>query len=443
MWYNPNTTSSFFFGARKETVMSSKRRDSKGRVLRNGETQRPDGMYMYRFNDAEGVRRTIYSWRLVASDKLPAGKRACEPLRELERQVARDADDLIKSFQAKGKTLNDLFSAYMEIKKELKLTTRAEYFRVYNRYLRKGLGLKNIASISYSDIKTLYQNLYASGKQAGTIHNVSAILSPVFTLAVRDGYIRANPARSVYAETAKHNGWSVPPKRHALTIEQQEAFIAFVRDSPMCAFYLPLFTTFLGTGCRVGELAALRWEDCDFSEDVISIRHSLAWCKPEGEDRRRFVITTPKTGAGKREIPMLREVRSALLRERVQQMSEGFSSIEIDGYSGFIFQSRNGKPLHSGVVNPIIRRIIKAYNEKETRQAALERRPAILLPHFSAHSLRHTFCTRFCENETNLKVIQEIMGHANIATTMDVYNEATMEKKKSSMESLEGKVRIS
>lgn len=66
-----------------------------------------------------------------------------------------------------------------------------------------------------------------------------------------------------------------------------------------------------------------------------------------------------------------------------------------------------------------------------------ENRDSILLPNFSCHHLRHTFCTRFCENETNLKVIQEIMGHADITTTMDVYAEATQEKKKASMTALQ------
>ena len=64
------------------------------------------------------------------------------------------------------------------------------------------------------------------------------------------------------------------------------------------------------------------------------------------------------------------------------------------------------------------------------------------LPHFSCHHLRHTFCTRFCENETNLKVIQEIMGHADITTTMDIYNEATKDKKMESFAGLEGKIKI-
>ena len=66
-----------------------------------------------------------------------------------------------------------------------------------------------------------------------------------------------------------------------------------------------------------------------------------------------------------------------------------------------------------------------------------------MLPHFSVHNLRHTFCTRMCENEPNIKIIQEIMGHRNIETTMDVYNEATKEKKMESFTRLEGKMSIS
>ena len=55
--------------------MSEKRRDSKGRILRDGEVQRSDGMYMYRYHDAKGVRRCLYSWRLVKTDKIPEGKK--------------------------------------------------------------------------------------------------------------------------------------------------------------------------------------------------------------------------------------------------------------------------------------------------------------------------------------------------------------------------------
>lgn len=65
------------------------------------------------------------------------------------------------------------------------------------------------------------------------------------------------------------------------------------------------------------------------------------------------------------------------------------------------------------------------------------------LPLCQVNYLRHTFCTRFCENETNIKVIQEIMGHADIGTTMNIYAEATEQKKKESFSNLEGKIKIS
>ena len=114
----------------------------------------------------------------------------------------------------------------------------------------------------------------------------------------------------------------------------------------------------------------------------------------------------------------------------------------VDGYSGFIFKSRYGTVLPPNGLNHVIDRIVKEHNKQETALAEKEGRPPLLIPHFSVHNLRHTFCTRFCENETNIKVIQEIMGHADISTTMDIYNEATKEKKMESFAGLEGKIKI-
>ena len=229
---------------------------------------------------------------------------------------------------------------------------------------------------------------YDDGLKPNTIHAVNTILHPIFTLAVRDGYIRSNPAYQVYAELKKQNAWG-QEKRHALTEQQQSAFVDYIRNSTKYRQWL-----------------------------------------------------TPKTKAGERVIPMLKEVRRALMEERLIQMQTGFNQTVIDGYSGFIFQNRNGGMRKPTEINKVINRIITDYNAEETSQAKKERREPILLPHFSVHNLRHTFCTRFCENETNLKIIQEIMGHANISTTMDVYNEATQEQKKTSFANLEGKIMI-
>ena len=93
-------------------------------------------------------------------------------------------------------------------------------------------------------------------------------------------------------------------------------------------------------------------------------------------------------------------------------------------------------------VNRAIKRIYEDYNKKEEETAKKENREPLLLPHFSCHHLRHTFCTRLCENESNLKVIQSVMGHSDIQTTMDIYAECTAEKKQEVFANLNGKIMI-
>ena len=109
-----------------------------------------------------------------------------------------------------------------------------------------------------------------------------------------------------------------------------------------------------------------------------------------------------------------------------EQEESGQCDVEIDGMTGFIFCNRFGN----------------VPNATEEVAAKKQHREAVLLPDFSAHHLRHTFCTRLCENETNLKVIQSVMGHKDIQTTMDVYAEATEQKKQESFERLAAKLDI-
>lgn len=149
-----------------------------------------------------------------------------------------------------------------------------------------------------------------------------------------------------------------------------------------------------------------------------------------------FSISLPKTEAGIRNIPMIDAVYDALQAELEDQKENEFNETEIDGMSGFIFMNRFGYVHNSQAVNRTIKRIYESYNADEVVKAAKERREPVLIPHFSCHHLRHTFCSRLCEVETNLKVIQSIMGHANIETTMDIYAEVTDMKKQESMNNL-------
>lgn len=421
--------------------MSEKRRDNKNRILNNGESQRKDGKYEFKYVDADGKRRSVYSWKLVETDKVPTGKRCDVSLREQEKQIRRDLEDGISTHNANSKTLNDIYDTYIEGKTELKQSTRIGYKYMYKRYVRDGIGKKRISAIKYSDIKKFYNSLIdEKGFKPNSMEIVHTILHPVFTMAVRDGYIRNNPTDGVMGEIKKSHNWE-KSKRHALTTEQQEKFVDFVAHSKEYQHWLPLFTVFLGTGCRVGELIGLTWNDCDFKENIISINHNLIY-RQQDNGKCEMHVTTPKTESGKRIVPMFEAVRKALLQERMRQMQTGFNTTEIDAYSGFVFKNRYGYVQNPHAINRAIKRIYEACNKQETELAVKEHREPILIPHFTCHSLRHTFCTRLCENERDLKIIQEIMGHADIATTMNIYNEATTERKQESFARLEGKIKI-
>ncbi len=422
--------------------MAEKRRDTKGRLLRQGELQREDGKYEYRYFDLKGQKRSVYSWKLVETDSIPKGKRQCKALRVLEKEIQRDLDDGVNSYTASRMTLNQYFDDYMTTKIELKPSTRTNYKYMYNKYVRDNFGERTIASIKFSDVKKFYIHLiHDCGFKPNSMEIINTIIHPVFTIAVRDGLIRTNPASGVMADIKRSHNWE-KPKSHALTETQQTAFIEYVKNSRVYAHWMPLFTLLLGTGCQIGEAIGLRWEDCDFENRIISINHSLIYRQQEDGSGCKFSVSTPKTTSGIRIIPMFDAVKDALLAEREKQEMMGFNQTVIDGYSGFIFANRYGDIMNPSTINRAIGRIIRDYNKEENERAKMEQRPPELLPHFSVHNLRHTFCTRFCENETNLKIIQEIMGHADVTTTMDVYNEATKEKKVESFAKLEGKIKI-
>ena len=297
-------------------------------------------------------------------------------------------------------------------------------------------GKKKIAEIKYSDILQFYLYLLNEADIAlGTLDSIHCLLHPTFQLAVRDEIIRKNPSDGVIKEISKRAGKS-RGVRHALTIEQQRAFMDYIANHPVYYHWWPLFTVLLGTGCRIGEAIGLRWDDLDFENRVISINHSLVYY-PVGDSRTSVLrVSKPKTDAGIRTVPMLDIVYDAFQMEREEQEETGANETEIDGMKGFVFVNRNGSAPNPQAVNRTIKHIISSYNAEEIIKAKKQRREPVILPDFSCHHLRHTFCTRLCENETNLKVIQSIMGHRNIETTMDIYAEATEQKKQESFENL-------
>lgn len=404
--------------------MAKTRKDLRGRSLRKGEVQRQsDKRYMYTYRDPLGRRKYIYAMDLAE-------------LREKEAKLMKDQLDGLDLYVAGKASLNDTFDRYMSAKYNLRESTRSAYEYTYDHYIRETFGRKRIAEIKYSDVLQFYYYLLNQKEiSLGTLDSIHCLLHPTFQLAVRDEIIRKNPTDGVMKEISRESGKN-RGVRHALTVQQQRVFMEYIANHPIYFHWWPMFTILLGTGCRIGEALGLRWQDLDFENRVISINHSLVYYQTRDSKKCMLRVSLPKTEAGIRTIPMLDIVKDAFEMLYEEQEENGFNETEIDGMTGFIFCNRFGGVPNPQTVNHTIKRILNQYNADEVVRAKKERREPIILPDFSCHHLRHTFCTRLCEHETNLKVIQAIMGHKNIETTMDIYAEATEEKKQESFENL-------
>lgn len=401
------------------------RKDQRGRALQKGEFQRADGRYQYSYTDVIGKRHYIYAKTLVE-------------LRDKERDLLINSFS-VSSASAYGKpvTLNFMYDRFMATKFGLKESSYASYYQMYDRYVRDEFGQQLVKNIMYSDIQGFYTFLLKDKNLAiRSIEYVHKQISPALELAVEDGIIQKNPAKHAYTyfktTCGKH-------KRvmHALTLEQQRVFLEYLDGHPTLGRYHSIFQVMLGTGMRVGELAGLRWQDVDFEKRQISINHSLVNVKAiKGKTQEHLKINTPKTEAGCRTIPIMDQVLEGFKEEYRYASARKFPNCVVDGYTDFIFVKQNGQVYTCNRLDVALNVIVKSYNKQERMIAKLEGREPLLLPHISNHILRHTFCTRLCERDINIKVIQTVMGHSSIKITMDIYAEVSEEKQKQEIDRL-------
>jgi integrase len=400
----------------KHSAKQSVRFDNHHIRLRTGEVQRDNGKYMYRWTTQDGERHCVYGATL-------------EMLREQEEQVIVDKHDGIKT-DVKALTVNELFDLWCQLKRGIKDSTFKNYIYMYEMFVRKTFGRNRVVAVKKSDVRRFYNDL-ADGKilKVATIETVHNVLHQVFQVAVDDSYIRVNPADNMLKELKlSHNFQS--EKRKALTIQQQELFINYLKSTPQYNHWYPVFYIMVNTGMRVGEITGLRWCDIDMNEGLISVNHTLVYYNHRDEKGCYFTVNTPKTEAGNRVIPMTAEVKHAFDMERDYQREAGLQSLgRVDGFDDFIFVNRNGQVQTHSTLNKAIKRIIRDCNDEILEKDGIDNDP-ILLPDFSCHNLRHTFATRLCESGINLKVIQDVLGHADVSTTMNIYIDVTNDLKK-------------
>ena len=409
-----------------KTIKKKVRKDKDGYVLRRGECVRSDGRYCYGYTDGFKKRHSVYAKTLFE-------------LREKEQKIRKDMAYELDYAKAASMTLNTLFDRYISQKYNLKPAVKTKYKNDYNRYVRETFGKKKIVDIKYTDVKIFYYSLWKDrGLSPSVVENVNTLLHPAFKMAIRDQLLLRNPTDDVLNELKSSKEWKTP-KRIALTIPQQKRFMDFLYTDTDYRGWYTIIATFLGTGMRMSELLGLTWDDVDMKERFISVNHTLEDRPIDDSGKCVKHIETPKTDAGTRLIPIFDEVKEALLMEYQYQKCLGFCQEVVDGRSGFVFATAKHKTYLPSAINNAIHRAIRACNEKETITAKEEGRDPVIIPQISAHNLRHTFCTRLCEVESNLKVIMDIMGHSDVQTTLEIYAEVQKEKKQEVLSNLQGK----
>lgn len=392
-------------------------------VLKKGEGQRSNGTFYYRWVDRKGERRVIYSKSLAA-------------LREREKEMNKDLADGIK-YEARYTTVNDMYKVWKDIKRGLRDSTFMNYTYMYETFVEPTFGRSRISQVKKSDVKHFYNTLADERNlKAATIDSIHTVIHQVFEMAVEDMYIRANPADNALKELKRSHVYK-SEKRRGLTLPEQELLLGFLKKSKYVHWY-PVIAVMAGTGMRVGEVTGLRWQDIDLDKGIIDVNHSLIYYNHREEGYRNgsyFNVHEPKTEAGIRQVPMIGFVKEAFLMEREYQKELGITcNSVIDGYTDFIFLNRNGEVYGYSQINKAIKRIIRDCNDEQFLKSDT---PEVLLPNFSCHNLRHTFTTRMCEAGVNIKLMQDILGHTDISTTLNIYADATKELREKEMGNLE------
>ena len=391
--------------------MSEKRRDSKNRILRTGESQRKDGRYAYKYIDAFGKPQFVYAWKLVPTDRTPAGKREDISLREKVEEILQDKNDGIDT-AGKKMTVYELFKKYLKQQRNARASTQNTYHYLLEFLKKDKFGARSIDTVKISDVKTWLLELKENGLAYGTVLFYKRALKPAFKMALHDDCIRKNPFDFSLSSVMKNDTQS----RQALTQEQEEKLLAFVQSDVCYQKHYDEIIVLLRTGLRISEFCGLTVNDLDFTNRVINIDHQLIKLK------RNYIVQPPKSENGVRQIPMSDEVYQSLkniLKHRRKQ-----KELEIDGYKDFLFINRNGNPNVAVNYEAVFRKLVNKYNSKHEEQ----------LPRITPHVMRHTFCTRLANAGMNPKALQYVMGHSNITITLNLYSHASLETVKAELQ---------
>lgn len=401
-----------------ERKRDQKRRDKKGRILRNGESQRTDGRYAFVYTDCFGKQKFLYSWKLESTDPLPAGRRPCKSLREKEKEILKDLDDGVIPYGG-NLTVLELVIKYIKQKTGVRHNTEANYKFVINLIRKEDFGAKRIDKVKLSDAKAWLIKLQADGRGYSTIHTVRGVVRPAFQMAVDDDLLRKNPFEFQLCTVVVNDSVT----REAITRKQERAFLEFVKnDKHFCKYYEGIYILFK-TGLRISEFVGLQKSDIDFEENTIRIDHQL-----QRKRDMEYIIEETKTLNGERVLPMTKEVRECfetiISKRRKPKVEPTVRDKNGKLYHGFLYLDQNDMPMVALHWEKYFQHILTKYNNIYKEE----------LPKITPHVCRHTYCSNMAKSGMNPKTLQYLMGHSDIGVTLNTYTHLGLDDAKEEVE---------
>jgi integrase len=364
----------------------------------NGEgsiTRRKDGLYMARYTveTATGTKRkTLYGkTRRAVDEKLTKAKA------DRNRGLVFDADNL---------TLGNYLERWIHdsVRNTVRQRTWERYEQIVRVHLKPALGRVKLKNITPTHARALYREKLDTGLAPRTVNYIHTTLSKALNDAVLDGLIPRNPTSGVKAPKP------VKKEIHPLSPEQVKAFLEAARGDRFEGAYVVA----LHCGLREGEILGLKWSDVDLNAEILQVRRTLS----EARAGQRF--EPPKNGKG-RNVRLTPQAVKALRTHLGRQLEEIERSGDLYRDQGLVFPSRVGTPMN-------------AKNLTARSFKPLLKRAG--LPDIRFHDLRHTLATLMLQNGEHPKVVQEMLGHATIAITMDTYSHVLPNMQRSAVERL-------
>lgn len=350
----------------------------------NGEgsiKQRAGGRWEARISLENGGRKSLYgTTRAQVASKLAAA------LRDRDRGLPILGDER----QTVGQFLTQWLA---DVKAQLRPSSHRRYSDYVRVHLVPTLGKVSLAKLTPQHLQALYSRKLADGLSPTTVHGTHRMLHRALVDAERLGLVQRNVSEHVR-----------PPRPNTkemqtLTEEQAAAFLAVARQHQ--ERFSVLYVLALQTGMRQGELLGLRWTDVDLERRTLTVRMAAQ------EAGHGYILAEPKTRGSRRTIGLTVGASADLRAHRVRQAAERLAIGPAWGNHDLVFPNQIG-----GLMNP--RNLARRSFLQVLWRAGL---PVTL--HF--HCLRHTAATTLLSRGVNVKVVSEMLGHADISITLRIY----------------------